>query len=280
MKLISLVDNRCFNTALKSEHGLSVYIETGSCRILFDTGQSDLFLRNASEMGIALSEVDSVIISHAHYDHLGGLISFLEMNSTADVYMNQTAFNFQYYSTKQGSKKFIGYSEELQKYKHRIHLIQEECFQLENLYLITKFQHKYPLPKGNKVLFREKDHVLTNDLFEHEMVVVVSEPEGLCVLSGCAHNGILNIIDTVKATFPEEVIRLVYGGFHLPDNNSFFDTESTLEVQKIAELLMMLAPYAHFYTGHCTGDMALETLKKYAPDRFFQIGVGLMIENY
>ena len=77
MRIISLVENTSVNDAIKAEHGLSLYIESKNYKILFDMGQTDLFLKNAKRLGVDLSQVDIAILSHGHYDHGGGLEEFL-----------------------------------------------------------------------------------------------------------------------------------------------------------------------------------------------------------
>ena len=110
MKITTLLDNRTHSEKLKTEHGLSLYIETDdNQKILYDTGQSDLFMDNAAELGVDLTEIDMVIISHGHYDHIGGLTAFLEANKTAKIYMNATLFDYEYFSVKKGVKKMNGF---------------------------------------------------------------------------------------------------------------------------------------------------------------------------
>ena len=96
MKIISLVENTSVNEEIKAEHGLSLYIEAKKHKILFDMGQTTLFLENAGKLGIDLSQVDVAILSHGHYDHGGGLEKFLEINKKAYVYVNQYAFDAYY----------------------------------------------------------------------------------------------------------------------------------------------------------------------------------------
>ena len=104
MKITSLVENTCSNGNYDVEHGLSLYIETEDKKILFDMGQTDLFVKNANIMGVDLSDVDVAVLSHGHYDHGGGLGKFLEINQKAPVYLSRYAFG-KYYN---GSSKYIG----------------------------------------------------------------------------------------------------------------------------------------------------------------------------
>ena len=100
MTITSLLENTAARAGIAAEHGLSLYIETATRRILFDMGQTDLFARNAEALGIDLSRVDLAILSHGHYDHGGGLAAFLEINQTAPVYLTEAAFLPHYNGTQ------------------------------------------------------------------------------------------------------------------------------------------------------------------------------------
>lgn len=85
MKIITLIENLVYEEGLVAEHGLSVYIETANRKMLFDTGQSGIFIQNAKTLSIAIENIDSVVLSHGHYDHTGGLYPFLDVNKKAKV---------------------------------------------------------------------------------------------------------------------------------------------------------------------------------------------------
>ena len=111
MRIVTLMENTSCREDLTAEHGLSLYIETGEYRILFDAGQTGAFADNAEKLGIDLSKVDLAVLSHGHYDHGGGLRRFLEINKTAPVWMNPHAFGEHY----NGSEKYIGLDPALAK---------------------------------------------------------------------------------------------------------------------------------------------------------------------
>lgn len=104
MKIITLIENVVNNGNLLAEHGLSLYITTNNRKILFDTGQSGLFIQNAEKLGIDIADVDILVLSHGHYDHTGGLQAFLEINYKATVLAKKDIF-FPKYS---GKTRYIG----------------------------------------------------------------------------------------------------------------------------------------------------------------------------
>jgi len=100
MQWTILVDNRTNDPSLETEHGLSIFLETGNHQLLLDTGASDLLLRNAQRLGVDLGAIDYVFISHGHSDHAGGLQYFMEVNKKAKVIVSPHALTGKYYSKR------------------------------------------------------------------------------------------------------------------------------------------------------------------------------------
>ncbi len=246
MKIITLIDNRTQSDKLDTEHGLSLYIETDDGqKILYDTGQSNLFMHNATKLGVDLNKIDKVIISHGHFDHVGGLAAFLKENKTAKVYMNATIFYYEYFSLKNGVKKLNGFPVELLEYRDRfVFMYSNRC--IDNIWLITDINKTHEMPKGNAILYRQKEGVEELDKFEHELILVIDTAKGLCVFTGCAHNGVLNIATTVQSVIPSKEIHCLYGGFHLIDSKDYVEVETTEGLNSIADELTNLLPMAKF----------------------------------
>ena len=110
MRVTALTENTT-EKDFRTEHGLSLYIETNGQKILFDSGQTELFAENAGKLGIDLSAVDIMVLSHGHYDHGGGLERFMEINKKAPIYMSRYAFEPHY----NGTEKYIGLDTSLEK---------------------------------------------------------------------------------------------------------------------------------------------------------------------
>ena len=148
-----------------------------------------------------------------------------------------------------------------------------------NIFIITSLSHKYEQPKGNKYLFTDSGDGCKPDTFDHELLLVIKEDDGLIVFTGCAHSGVLNMIETAIELFPNTRIKAVVGGFHLvglPLFNSIGGTKKDIEA--IGET-MLTYPIDKLYTGHCTGMKAYEILKGVLGDylEYFPTGRSVII---
>lgn len=278
MRISVLSEDTSINPLFKSEHGLSLFIEYNDQNILFDTGKSSLFMENAQKLQINLSECQICVISHGHYDHLGGLIDFMKINGDAGIYLKREVFESQYYSKKGNLERLIGYSSELHAYKERFIFRDGDCSVIDKLIFIGKFDNKYPLPNGNNLLLKKNNEIYAPDDFRHELVLAIDTSNGLVIFTGCAHHGILNIIHTTKTIFPDKRIHSVIGGFHLVDTNEFVQTETEEEIHDIGEELVKLCPSAIFYTGHCTGIHAFKYLAEVMGHKIHKLKTGQIIE--
>lgn len=278
MKITTLVDNTTHDNELFDEHGLSVHIALGKRDILFDTGMTNKFSMNAAKLDVNLRAVDVALISHAHYDHLGGLVDFLSLNDKATVYLKKEIFDNQYVSIKDGNILERGYSEELLEHKDRFTFLKEDITRDGELIIIRNIDKDYPLPKGNKLLYTTEDNeVVGRDTFNHELLFAIEHDSELVMFSGCAHNGILNMISTLKRHFPDKNIKAIHGGFHLIETQ-FTDTETDDEITEIAHEIDKLAPNAIIYTGHCTSSKAVEKMKTVLGNRLQSFYTGHEIE--
>lgn len=257
MKIISLLENTVLNDKVSSEHGLSLYIETKSHKILFDMGQSDLFLQNAEALGVDISSVDIAILSHGHYDHGGGLEAFLENNKKAPVYLSRFAFG-DYYN---GQEKYIGLNKNL-KDNERLIFTDDQCKIDENLTLYSCNANKKEYNLGSFGLTELKNGKFSPDEFLHEQYLLIEENDKKVLISGCSHKGILAITKWFK---PDILI----GGFH------FSKLPLDEKLLSYAEILKNSGTL--FYTCHCTGTEQYEFMKK-KMDNLFYLSCGGKIE--
>lgn len=276
MKVTALIENTHAPgmERLKAEHGLSLFIEHANKHILFDTGASGAFADNAIQLGVDIQSIDFVVISHHHYDHGGGLRRFLQLNEKATIYLRGPAFG-ECYGKFLWFEKYIGLDRELLREHHdRFVFINEKTTVIPGVCILTTVGSTYATPRGNRSIFVKTDGNLELDSFSHELVLVIQEPDGLGVFTGCAHQGVLNMVQAVTEAFPGSPIKAVFGGFHLMAMPPFnFMSGSKEEVAQIGKRLLEF-PLSRVYTCHCTGSHAFPVLKGAMGEKLEYIGTG------
>ena len=269
MRIETLVENTSVSKRYDAEHGLSLYIETKLHKILFDLGASALFAENAKKMNVDLSAVDIVVLSHGHYDHGGGLKVFLAVNSKAQIYLQQRAFDKHYANKPSGEKVNIGIDEGIIP-NSRLIWVRDHLIIDDELQLFAGVQNGRFNPSGNQDLFMEYGPSLAQDNFAHEQNLIIKEGEKTVVFAGCAHNGIVNIIDHMYALihcFPSHVI----GGFHFYNRSRGKGEDSAL-IGQVGDYLKNIG--SKCYTCHCTGVEAYTSLKKIMAEQIEYLATG------
>lgn len=257
MKIYTLIENTSCVDGFAYEHGLSLYIETEKMRILFDSGQSGAFADNAVKLGIDLGKVDVMILSHGHYDHSGGIGRFLELNNTAPVYISSTAFGMHY----NAEDRYIGVDEELKNSSRFVFVDDyEEIGEGITLYGADKINAVTPIDSAGLKI--KAPSGMIPDTFRHEQYLMIEENNHKVLISGCSHNGILNIMETMK---PDVLV----GGFH-------FMKKSVEEVKAPADKLMEYD--TKYFTCHCTGLEQFDCMKQIMGDKLSYLSAGQVIE--
>ena len=274
MKIVTLVENNSISDKLKTEQGLSLYIEVDNHKILFGTGRSDLFIKNAEELKIVLTEVDTVVISNGHSDQIGGLIHFLKLNQNAKVYLKKEIFDYYNLLINQDEKTDIEYLSVLLDYKDRFMFLRNACTMLGHLVFITNFDKNYKLSKTNILLNNKAKNSISIDDFQHELIFSIKTEKGLTIFSGCSHKNILNVVSTVQRFLPALNINNVIGGFNLSDNLNCFQLVSNKRALYIGKELNRILPKTNYYTGYCTGDFSFNALSDVLESKLNKIEVG------
>lgn len=246
MKITALIENTSKSKKFEVEHGLSLYIESDNKKILFDMGQTDMFMRNATKLGINIVDVDFAVLSHGHYDHGGGLGSFLEINCNAPIYISKNAFG-DYYNA---SFKYIGLDKELSKSIRLISVDGEKAI-AEGFTLFSCNEKPRPNDKGSFGLSELIGGKYVPDRFLHEQYLLIEEGGKKILISGCSHKGILDIVSWFK---PDVLV----GGFH------YSKIEDCKELEEAAYILNSYNTI--YYTCHCTGVKQYEIMKEFMPN--------------
>ncbi|MFK5884151.1 MAG: MBL fold metallo-hydrolase [Candidatus Izemoplasma sp.] len=270
MKITTLLENGTLTKNLKSAHGLSVYIEYKEKKILFDLGPNNYYLKNAKKLGIDLSEVDYLIISHGHFDHGNGLAKFLKLNKKAQVYVSSKAFE-KHYKEVGFVKIPIGIKKP--KDAERLVFVDSDIKIEDGINLFSNVDYIAQVINDSRLTAKTLDGY-GEDHFNHEIYLVLSEDNNRVLLSGCSHKGIKHIMDSIEKRKKYEISHVI-GGFHL----SHYDDTSEIHNDYLKELGSNLLNHStsKYFSCHCTGDKAFDELKKQMNHKLERIMTGSII---
>ncbi|MCK5171356.1 MAG: MBL fold metallo-hydrolase [Bacteroidales bacterium] len=233
MKLSVLTENAA-SEKFSAEHGLSYYIEHDT-NILFDTGHSDVFLQNAQKLNIDISKVDTVVLSHGHWDHGDGLryISNKKLICHPDVFQKRY---------RKGGNENIGLELSFKELKNKFDIIYTRLpFEVsKNIIFLGE------IPRNNSFEAQTTTFELDDkkdDFIIDDSGLVIKLNDEIIIISGCAHSGICNIIEYAKKVTGINKIRAIIGGFHLKYNNQ--QTQETIKYLKSQDI-------EELYPSHCT----------------------------
>jgi len=261
VKITILVENTTPAPGFIGEYGFAALVTVDERKFLFDTGSADAIFNNASAKGIDLAEINDLIISHGHFDHTGAVIPFLHMGNKKKVYAHSQIFKKRYVVQKEEQKE-IGVSFSSQE----IRLNGSEFITTDN------FTEIHPgvfvtgeIPRVNNYedaggnFWVEDGEKLAADKIIDDMSMVINHPEGLIIISGCAHAGIINTISYARQKTGQNKILAFIGGTHLINASEERIAKTVaalkeLDVQKIIPC-------------HCTGFNALLKLRNELGDR-------------
>lgn len=272
VKIVVLLENTTESSNLKCKHGLSLYAETEKHKILFDMGPDALFLKNAEVLGVNIADIDIAVISHGHVDHCGGLKYFLEKNQKAKIYIRPQALEAHYVKVL-GIPFYAGIDRALLStdrfvFTEDIYLIDDE------ITLFSSITEQFPLPRSDGNLFVKRNGRMVPDDFCHEQNLIVTSGDSRILICGCAHAGIVNIIERAK-TITGDNPTTVIGGFHLyePTKKRY---ERDEYIDSVAAALAEIK--SSYYTCHCTGEKTYEKMKARLGARLTYLHTGAELQ--
>lgn len=238
MRVITLVENLAYKRGLKAEHGLSFYLESDTSKVLFDTGQDGVFLENSVKLGVEISQVDALVISHAHYDHAGGIAEFLNVNAQARIFLKRESLIPKYNVTR-----YIGFDAGLLP-MDRVHFV-DDAYDLEkDIHIVADIPLKYPLDTQFGNFRKGSPGSQSPDFFDDELFIAYTAHDELSVISSCSHRGITNIVEQAINLY-DKPLNYVVGGFHIKDSSS-------AKIENIVNYFRVMTPN-HIGVCHCTG---------------------------
>ena len=251
IRVTTLVENSVHTRGLKAEHGLAIHLQAGTHSILFDTGQSELILENATRLGIALEKLDAIVLSHGHYDHTSGLESVLKLAPNATVYLHPSATKPKYVRNLDGTNRSIGLPrasfESLGTGNRKIittvgrTALFGGIFATGEIPRVTQFE----LPEPS---FYLDENCTKPDVVIDDQALYFDSAQGVVVILGCAHSGVVNTLEHIHNLTNGRPFHALLGGMHLLKGDKE-RIKSTLEALRRFDF-RILAP------AHCTGSLA------------------------
>ncbi len=258
LKITVLSENTSFDPALKAEHGFSLHIEADGKEYLFDTGAGNQYIANAELLGVNLDSIETVILSHSHYDHTGGL----EFLFDKKIYIHEQFFKQKHKKIK-GEYIDIGTRrpEDFYVQKNQLKFIKIKALTsiTENIKLVCNFQK---MPYDDYFYLQQNDQMLP-DFFQDEVALTIATTKGLVVITGCSHSGIINILEKIAELNQSNKVYALLGGLHL----SKLDEEAN----KIVAEQLNQYQITNLGISHCTGDKLAKYL---TPGTFFNFNTG------
>jgi len=257
-----LVENFAGNPSVLGEWGLAYLIETGSHRILFDTGGGKTLFENARAMGVDLSKIETIVISHEHFDHTAGLEKALAACGSVDLFIHPGAFATRYWNWGQGVETHAMpiTRDQLSSRVRALHETTKPAAVCDGVMVTGQIPRpaEYEDTGLRGVAFLDPE-MKTPDPILDDQAVFFRIPEGVVIILGCAHAGVVNTIQYVSQLTGEDKIYAVMGGTHLV-SASPERMQKTIAAFRQFDLQKILL-------SHCTGVNAYAELAKAFPGR-------------
>jgi 7,8-dihydropterin-6-yl-methyl-4-(beta-D-ribofuranosyl)aminobenzene 5'-phosphate synthase len=258
------------------EHGFSAFIETEGGNYLFDTGGGRTVVENSLALNKDLRTVKRIFLSHGHNDHTGGLPQVLNLTGPVDVHVHPDIFLDRMAIRKEGgreSRRFAGiiYKRSYLEFMGARFILNSDFHEVEKgMFLTGEVPRKTPFEKNDPKLFREVDGKIVPDPLPDDQSLILDTEKGLVLIFGCAHSGMINIINHVVQKMKKDHFHAILGGTHLD-----FLTPEQLE-ESIRCLKGMKVD--RIGVSHCTGFRGAFRLQQEFGDRFFYGWVGSGLE--
>jgi len=270
LRVTVLAENSARRRDLLAEHGLALWVCADGRNILFDTGQGLVLKHNAQVLGFDLPEVQDVVLSHGHYDHIGGLVAWPSSFRKANVYVHPAAFQGRFSLTADGEAKFSGSSlggtEALEGQVAKIVLTETPTEIVDGVWVTGQIPRCNDFEDvGGRFSLDEAGN--TPDTIPDDQAMYIETPDGLVVLLGCCHAGVVNTLDYIAKTTGQRTFHAVMGGMHL-ERASTQRLEKTMAVLQELDV-RIVAP------AHCTGAGPTGRMARIFADRFLRLSVGV-----
>jgi 7,8-dihydropterin-6-yl-methyl-4-(beta-D-ribofuranosyl)aminobenzene 5'-phosphate synthase len=269
LRITVLVDDTARDSRLRSEHGLSFWIEAEGRKILFDTGQGEALEPNAQQLGVDLGQTDAIVISHGHYDHTGGLPRVLARSRRAVLYIHPLAFESKYSRREKAPGRPIGIPEqvasELLERDHYLTFTRRPTRICSGVSVTGQIPRLATFESTSGPFFLNKE-CTRKDVVADDQALYIESRNGLVVVLGCGHSGVVNTLDYVAKLTGKRSMRAVLGGMHLAQASEERIVQTSAALDRYG--VRLVAPC------HCSGERAIAKLRSRLGERVVDCSAG------
>ena len=265
LTITQLVENTAAGPGLLGEHGNAFFIEADGYCLLFDTGQGLTLRHNSKQLDVPIKAVESIVLSHGHYDHMGGLAEALDMTAPVDLYLHPEALSSKFNQNGRNIGAPMADATKIRSLTRQIIHTRKPTEITKGIYVTGEIPrtHKIEETGGSFYLDQKLTH---HDSLIDDQALYIETYQGVVVLLGCGHSGVINTLEYIHTLSSSRPIHAVIGGMHLLN-----DTAERLAFTGDA-LEQFSIPY--LAANHCTGLNAICDLKKRFPDSIHASNVG------
>ena len=256
-----LVENTTPIPGFRGEYGFAALITVDDKQIMFDTGSEDALIKNAAAGGIDLAQINDLVISHGHFDHTGAVLAFLDTGGDKQVFAHAGIF-VPRYAVWGDFRKAIGVPfapADLDRKGAKFIITNDFTEIYPGVFVTGQIPRKTAYEDVGGSFYVEVGDRLVEDLLYDDMSMVINHPEGLIIISGCAHAGIINTIEHARQQTGQKKVRAFIGGTHLAGASE----------ERMNETIKALKEYdiEQIIPCHCTGFEATMKLRNALGER-------------
>jgi 7,8-dihydropterin-6-yl-methyl-4-(beta-D-ribofuranosyl)aminobenzene 5'-phosphate synthase len=268
-----LVENTARGAGILGEHGLAWWIDTGTHRVLFDTGQGLALRHNAAVLGIDLSRADAIVLSHGHFDHVGGLEAVLALTPHAPLYLHPRAVEKKFTGSNPaaGARRISVPFVEAQAFRHagrRVIVAAAPVEVVPGIWMTGEIPRTNDFEDTGGPFFLDAALQQPDPLLDDQAIYFRTR-DGVVVVLGCAHAGVINTLERIAALTGGAPIHTVVGGMHLENASPRRMTETLAALRRLQ--VRRMSPV------HCTGWAQSAAIQREFPERCFRCAASTVL---
>ena len=272
-RLTIVVDNKAADT-LCAEHGYCLHLQTPEGNILFDTGQQTAFLPNMERLGLDPADISTLVLSHGHYDHTGGVVDLLKMNRNIDIYLHSAVFQPRYSLDGEAPAivrmPFAAMEAITLHPENRIHWLSRPVAVTSFIGITGPISRTNDFEDTGGSFFLDPEGRQV-DIIKDDVAMWLHTPDGLVICVGCCHSGLVNTLDYITARTGEKRIATIIGGLHLLSSSR----------ERLAKTVAALRNFeiGKIVACHCSGEEAVNYLQEHLTTEVVWGQAGMVIKN-